>query len=123
MRRPTPLMALLSWHRKALAGDAPPIHDGFPQCGWYRTRFIKGGPWVAVEIICERDIDEAGELSAPETLVAIVEGHRRDPNRLWTFLTPIARAEHARLESERLNGGPMAATMAKIDLTQEPTRP
>lgn len=93
------------------------------ECGWYRTKLVKGGPWVAVEIICEREIDDAGELNGPEKLVAITEGRRTDPSRLWTYLTPISRADHARLEAERLSGGRMAATMAKIDLTTEPTRP
>lgn len=123
MRQPTPTMALLRWHRAALRGESVPVHDGDPQCGWYRTKLVKGGPWVAVEIICEREIDAAGELTSPEKLVAIIEGRRADPARLWTYLTPISRAEHTRLEDERLSGGQMAATMARIDLTGEPTRP
>ena len=123
MRQPTPLMKLLAWHRAALRGDTPPMHEGLPECGWYRTKLVKGGPWVAVEIICEREIDEAGELTGPEKLVAITEGRRTDPGRLWTYLTPITREEHARLESERMGGGMMAATMAKIDLTERPMRP
>lgn len=117
------MMKLLAWHRAALRGENPPVHDGVPECGWYRTRLVKGGPWVAVEIRCEREIDEAGELTGPEKLVAITEGRRADPGRMWTYLTPISREEHARLEAERLSGGRMAATMAKIDLTQEPIRP
>ena len=123
MRKPTPMMKLYEHHRHSMNGGTPPIYDGFPQCGWYRTKLVKGGPWVAVEIICEREIDESGELTAPEKLVAIVEGRRTDPNRIWLFLTPISRTEHARIESDRLSGGHMAATMAKIDLSQEPTRP
>ena len=98
MRVPSPASQLYAWHRAALAGDNPPIHDGLAECGFYKTKIVRGGPWAAVEIKVERDIDfETGELTAPERLVAICDGERRNPANLWTYLTPISRDEHRAL--------------------------
>ena len=124
IRQPSSMARLYEWHRAAMAGDAPPVFDGIPECGWYRTKLIKGGPWVAVEIRVEREIDpDTGELIAPERLIAIADGMRRDAARLWTYLTPISRAEHDALIDRRASIPAMAATMAKLDLSLEPIRP
>lgn len=124
IRQPSTIAQLYGWHRAAIAGDAPPIHEGHPECGWYRTRLVKGGPWVPVEIKVERQIDpETGELTGPERLIAIADGMRRNPESLWTFLTPITRDEHAALIERRHSIPAMAATMARIDLTKEPVLP
>ncbi|WP_205749033.1 hypothetical protein [Frigidibacter oleivorans] len=115
IRQPTPMAVLYAWHRAALAGEAPPIHEGMPEAGWYRCRLTKGGPWVPVEIRVERVIcPDSGELLEPERLVAICDGDRRDPARLWTYLTPISRAEHADLLRRRDLIPSMAATLAPV---------
>lgn len=124
IRQPSTMSQLYRWHRQAVAGEAPPIHEGHPECGWYRTRLVRGGPFVPVEIKVEREIDpETGELAGPERLIAIVDGMRRNPESIWTFLTPITRDEHAALIERRHSIPAMAATMAKIDLTKEPVLP
>lgn len=95
IRRPTPLAALLDWHRRAVAGLNPPIHGDVPECGWYKRRLVKGGPWVPVRIWIERDIDpETGELTNPERLVCDENGTPRDPMSVWTHLTPISREDY-----------------------------
>lgn len=118
MRQPTPMSILFAWHRAAIAGEAPPMHEGLPEAGWYRTRMVKGGPFVPVEIRVEREIDlETGELAAPERLIATVDGMRRNPEAIWTYLTPITREEHAALIQRRKVAPQMAATMAPIITT------
>lgn len=118
IRQPTPMSVLFAWHRAAVAGEAPPMHEGHPECGWYRTRLVKGGPWVPVEIKVQRQIDpETGELTGPERLIAIADGMRRNPESLWTYLTPITREEHAALIERRRIAPSMAATMAPIITT------
>lgn len=124
IRQPSPLSQVYAWHRLAINGEAPPIHDGLPEAGWFKTRLVRGGPWVPVEIRLEREIDlETGELTAPERLVAICEGRRRNPVSLWTYLQPITRAEHAELVQFCANTPAMAATMAKINLPERAIRP
>lgn len=124
MRRPSTMADLYRWHRTAILDPSTPRHPDLPECGWYRTRFCRGGPWVAVEITVEREIcPDTGELLGPERLVATADGMRRDPARLWTFLEPITRAEYGALLTRREAIPAMAATMAKLDLTQEPIRP
>ena len=124
MRQPTPARAIYAWWNAAISGFAPPIHDGLAEAGFYKTRMVPGGPWVAVEIKIERDIDlDTGELTGPETLVAICDGDRRNAERLWTFLTPISRDEHKSLCRRQIADPAMAATHAKIDFSLEPATP
>lgn len=107
-----------------MRGESPAVHDGWPECGWYRTRLVRGGPWVAVEIKVERVIDiETGELAGPETVFAIVDGERRRAEPIWTFLEPISREDCAALIARREFIPAMAATHAKIDLSLQPMRP
>ncbi|GLS88054.1 hypothetical protein GCM10010873_30280 [Cypionkella aquatica] len=103
---------------------APPIHDALPEAGFYKTKLVRGGPWAAVEIKIERDVDlETGELTAPERLFAICDGERRNAARLWTYLTPISREEHRALLQRREFIPAMAATRATIDLSEAPVCP
>lgn len=124
MRTPTPTARLYAWHRAALGPHPMPMHEGLPECGWYKTRLVKGGPWVPVEICIEREIDpETGELTGPEEYRCDVDGMRRDPARLWTFLTPISRAEFNTLAARREAIPEMDATMVRLDLTQGAMKP
>lgn len=119
IRQPTPLVEAYRWYWAALEGRAPEAHEGDPQCGWYRTRLVKGGPWVAVEIRMVRVIDdETGELTEPERLVCTADGERRDPAKLWTYLEPIPRAEFDALIKRRERIPEMAATKAPLKLSQ-----
>ena len=51
-------MSDYAWWGDALAGNIGPIHDGHAQCGFYRKRKYKNGPWVPVAIWR----DESGQL-------------------------------------------------------------
>lgn len=123
IRIPSTRAALYAWHAAMIRGDRPATHDGEPECGWFKTRLVKLGPWVPARIWCEREIDPAtGELTDDEVLRCEVGGERRDPARMWTFLKAIPRQEYDALV-ERVNTDPrMAATMVPYDLTQEPVR-
>lgn len=124
IRQPSTLKALYAWHRAAIAGEAPPMHEGTPECGWFKTRIVKGGPWVAVEIRVEREIDiETGELVSDERLVASVDGDRRNPGSIWTRLTPISREDFEALKRRQTDLPEMQATHVRMDLSQEPIRP
>lgn len=125
IRQPSSMRSLYAWHRAAVAGEAPPRHDGIPEAGWFKTRIVRGGPFVPVEIMVERQIDiETGELASDERLVAIVEGQSRNPASLWTHLTPISRDEFEALEQRQSDLPVMQATHARMDLSQEePIRP
>lgn len=123
MRRPTPASQAYAWHRAAVAGVSPETHEGDPQCGWYKTRLIKGGPWVAARIWIEREIDASGELAAPEQFRCEVDGQRRNPYSMWTYLTPISRAEYDALLHRRDMIPVMQASMAAVDLVAAPILP
>jgi len=124
IRQPSTKARLYAWHRAAVAGENPPRHEGLPECGWYRTRLVKGGPWVPVRIWCEQEVDpQTGELTAPEVLRCEVDGMLRDPARAWTFLRPITRAEFEALSARREAIPAMAATMVRLDLTERAIRP
>lgn len=124
LRQPSTTAALYAWHRRAIRGDAPPIHEGLPECGWFKTKLVRGGPWVPVRIWCEREVCPlTGELLSPEVLRCEADGQSRSPERLWTFLQPITREEYAALSERRISIPAMQATLAKINLTQEAMRP
>lgn len=69
----------------ALAGNLGPISDGDPQCGFYRRRLFKDGPFVPVAIW--KDGDE---------FIALVDGKAVDASDLWTWVCdkPITEAEY-----------------------------
>jgi hypothetical protein len=129
MRQPSPMKQLYAWHSAALAGDNParhPRYEGCPEAGWYKIRFTKGGPWVAVEIRVEREIDpEIFELSEPERFIAITEGERRNAVHLWgsSKLEPISRAEHDALTALTNEIPAMQASRVAMILPEEPIRP
>jgi hypothetical protein len=116
-------MRLLKWHRAFMRGENPPMHDADPQCGWYRTQMVKNGPWVPVEIWCDRDIDESGELEGPEILRADAFGKEVDVDEIWTWLTPISRQEFNELRDMRLKNEYRFGNTTNIDLSQNPTPP
>ena len=125
MRQPTPFKVLFAWHSAALAGKAPPIHDGDPQCGFYKRRLVRGGPWVPARIFVERDVDpRTGELTCDEVLRIEVEGlDAGDPADHWTYLTPISREAFDHLVDFRLRDSRMFDARAQIDLSETPTLP
>lgn len=124
MRQPSTMASLYAWHKAAIQDRALPRHEGDPQCGWFKMRLVKGGPWVPVEIRIKREIDPiTGELAGPEEFCCEVEGMRRDPAKIWTYLTPISRAEFDALAARAATIPAMAATMARVDLTQGAMKP
>lgn len=124
MREPTPDDRLYAWHRAAIAGLQPPIHEGQPECGWFKRRIVKGGPWVPVEVFVRREIDpDTGELEGPEVLVASYDDRIVPAHTIWTFLTPISRVEFDALVQRHRDLPVMQATHVKLDLTEEPIRP
>lgn len=56
-----------SWYADAIAGKNPPIHDGQPQCGWFRSRRNKNDRWLPTVIY--RDT-ETGKLVAARGFAA-----------------------------------------------------
>lgn len=128
IRQPSSLLNLYAWHNAALAARAngssrdQVVHAEEPQCGWYRTRMVRGGPWIPARIFLERTIDpETGELADDERLVCEVGGARRDPWHAWPSLAnrPITRAEHDRLVAERDRSLSLQATHIPFDLTRD----
>lgn len=98
IRQPSTSAQLYAWHRAAIAGENPATHDGLPECGWFKTRISKGGPWLPAEISVNRSIDiETGELTEPERFVCRINGALRDPAEIWTYLKPISRKEYLEL--------------------------
>lgn len=122
LRRPTPLMTLLAWHRKAMKTPDLPRSSDDPQCGWYRIR-RNGGHWQPVEIFCDQDIDENGELTGPEKIKAEVFMEPADAAAIWTYLEPISRAEFHKLTEYLLANQDTINPAAKIDLAAQPTLP
>lgn len=125
IRQPTPFAQIYAWHRAAIAGENPPMHDGLPEAGWFKRRLVKGGPWVPVRIYIHREIDcTTGELTEPEELRCEIEGiDGGDPEKHWTYLKPISRDEFDHLMDYRLRDPRMLDARQPIDLSTTPTPP
>ena len=126
MRKPTPVSQMMRWHADAVAGKKPPIHDGDPQFGWFKTRMVKGGPFVPARIWIDREIcPETGELACDEQFICEVDGERRDAQREWVWLSkaPISKAEFDELCHLRSSIEVMAATHVPFDLQEHVIRP
>lgn len=106
IRQPTSPAQAYAWWNRARRDPSVPRHEGEPECGFYRTRRGKGGPWVPCSIRLHQEIDrETGELTAPETFVCEVQGEERDPYQIWTHLRPISRREYRSLQLLALGKG------------------
>ncbi|WP_169194970.1 hypothetical protein [Devosia sp. MC1541] len=72
----------------ALAGNLGPISDGDPQCGFYRRRLFKDGPFVPVAI-----------WKQDGAFVALVDGKSADAADIWTWVCdkPITEAEYRKV--------------------------
>lgn len=108
-RTPSSQRKLYAWHAAALAhvekcgsikGFDGPIVAEEPQCGWFKRRLVKNGPWVPARIFYEQPIDEAtGELTGDEVMRCEVDGQRRSPVDEWTWLAnhPISQEDYLNL--------------------------
>lgn len=124
MRRPSTYTESHRWWLDAIAGRDVDRHDGLPECGYYRMKNVKGGPWVPVHITLAREIDpDTGELTAPERHVALIEGRTRDPAPIWDRLEPISRDDYEHLQQMVATDERMQASMVRLDLSETPTRP
>lgn len=87
----------------ALAGTLGPVHDGDPQCGFYRRRLFKEGPFVPVAI-----------WRGDDGMIALVDGKSVDASDLWTWVCdkPITEAEyHKVMGGEGWSDEPRAASV------------
>jgi hypothetical protein len=105
-RGPTLPSIAYRWHRAAMAGKTPAItHE--PECGWFRRKLVKGGPYVPVRIFLEQETDpETGELLGDEIMRCEVAGKRRPPEEEWTWVAdkPISREEYLEMVSGSFAG-------------------
>jgi hypothetical protein len=75
--------------------DRPTICADDPQCGWYKRKLVRGGPFVPARIFLEAEVDERGELIAPEIMKCEVGTRMCDPLEQWSYLAdkPITEAD------------------------------
>lgn len=106
-----------------MRGDAPPRHDADPHCGWYQMREVKNGPWIPVEIWCDRDVDENGDLTCDEVLRADAFGRSVDAEMVWTWLRPISKSDFEKLTDYRMKNQHRIQDNKPIDLGSAPTPP
>ena len=124
IRQPTTIWKALAWHRNYLNGRDVPRHEDEPQCGYYRRRFVKGGPYVPVRIYMLQEVDDVtGELTEPEVLRADQNGEPADPVRIWSHLHPISEEQYLALVQEHAANPKMKATHVAVDLSREAIRP
>jgi hypothetical protein len=84
---------LLTWHRAALAGDDTARTED-PQCGWFKRRLVKGGPWIPARIWLYQPIED-GMLVGDAVMQCEVNGVYAEAEQQWTWIcqNPIPERE------------------------------
>ena len=72
--------------RVALRGKKQPVHESNPQCGFYKRRLVKDGPWLPIAFWRNKD----------DQIVCGFEGKLVDPIEHWTFAAkyPVSEASY-----------------------------
>ena len=131
IRWPTSNEELYAWHKTALEDVAlhfVPEPTQEPQCGWFKLRLVKGGPFVPARIWMFQPIED-GELVGDETFQCEVNGKFADAEDQWHWLcqNPITKAEFDYLTAslawaaDHAPDEPMANVRQPIDWQKVPT--
>lgn len=98
IRFPTSNDEIYAWHKVALEDVAlhliPEVTQE-PQCGFFKRRLVKGGPFVPCKIWMFQPTQD-GELVGDETYQCEVNGQYADAEDQWLWLcqNPITEAEY-----------------------------
>lgn len=106
MREPSTPMQKWGWWEAALAGKSPPITEGDPQVGFYKARRWPRQPfWLPARIwLVDGEINpETGELLNQEWMFCEVDGERKNPVKMWSWLAhnPVTEDEFEWLVAAR----------------------
>lgn len=92
-----------------------------PHCGWWKYRFIKGGPWVPAMILLIQFVEDGQLVADEEEVIAI----GMDPARTFTGFPeraraprPISEEDYVALLHQHDTDPVMRATHAPVDITR-----
>lgn len=102
----------------AIERDQTPRSAETPEPGFYRTRQVKGGPWLPAQIVCDNGMWLAFIGGEPTSKIAYAEPWRV-PRLEWIAFSPrISEDEHAAMLQEmrsRDAGSPLSDPAEPID--------
>lgn len=132
MTLPTPHAELYRWHTRALEDVdlhfVPEAHPDEVQCGWFKRKLVKGGPFVPARIWMFQPVED-GQLVGDETFQCEVNGSFADAEDQWQWLcrSPITEAEFDYLTAalawaaDNAPDEPMANPREAVDWGRVPT--
>jgi len=99
-----------------------------PEAGFYRTRLVRGGPYVPARIWVEGTVDHTGHLTGDEVFRCQIDGRDADPFEKWPWLLsePITQQEfdfmaaNAAWARQHAPGDPRASPGSKINWNDTP---
>lgn len=100
-----------------------PVYEDSPQPGFYRTRNVKGGPWLPVIVWREPpEIDEVGDLMSDEVLLCMIDGKPANPYDRWLVFArnPISAEEYFALFAASSAPGAPPTNLPVDPLTDAP---
>lgn len=81
--------------RRALAGERQNVQENAPQCGFYKRRTVKNGPWLPAAI-CRATEAMARAGGVPVgTIIALFKGAIHDATEQWTWICSHPVSEEA----------------------------
>ena len=104
MRQPLTGDEMFAWYHQKMRGERPPTHLEEPHAGFFKTRLVRGGPFVPACIWWEQEIDDAGELLSEPVLRCHIDGRERAPIDVWSWLAgrAVDEDEYTRLLVSRM---------------------
>ncbi len=104
----------------AVNGLRPGVQLDDPQCGYYKTRKVKNGPWLPIAIWCEQEFDDQNNAAGDEYLVATLNGNPTDVIKIWEWCRPISEPVFKHLTNPQAIVEPETQIQAGADLTDLP---
>ncbi|MGL1921954.1 MAG: hypothetical protein OCD03_13100 [Hyphomicrobiales bacterium] len=99
-------------------GKRPGVQLDEPKCGFYRSRKVKGGPWLPIAIWMQQEVDEEGNPIDDEYLVATFAGEQTNPDEIWQWCRPISEAAFNSLSNPDQETTVETQIQAGADLTE-----
>lgn len=104
MREPSSSEARWAWWEAAVSGLNPPRYENEPQVGFYKVRRWPRLPyWLPARIwIADGPVDpDTGELLDDEWIFAEIDGERKNPLKVWTWLHPVSEEDYKWIVASR----------------------
>ncbi len=66
-------------------GERVAVYEDTPECGYYETKLVRDGMYVPLKLVLKSTVDDGGELTCDEVVVARINGEYRPASDYWPW--------------------------------------